>query len=305
MPPLGRIAKRSKAAESTSREDDTESTGIELVELPRAAFDAMKAERAALFSPIDTSTVYDMRVPGEKERLGRDLWTRMFGAELRALRDANPELATVLRAQITNTSEDTEHALLATERYIDGMLLDVCRAQNKFKIPLLTAAASILGECNKVAREYHDVVSLFHRGAATSENWVTDFLPVAMAQRPDAEWDAIPEVAVCCFDNLSMQIDYKSYSSDGETGRRLDMTTWFSTRLPRYLAPTLDATAICSPLSARTWYPAACAHAHSTEPVQFVEASFARISRCAPLGGCSIWTVAILRPTGQHGGSAS
>ena len=43
-------------------------------------------------------------------------------------------------------------------------------------------------------------------------------------------------VAVATFDNLSMKVDYSSYVHDGEGGYRLDMTNYFSVRIPRHLA---------------------------------------------------------------------
>ena len=191
----------------------------------------------------------------------------------------------------------TEHSLLTSERLIDGILLDTCRAQNMFKIPLTTAGLSIMGECNKIAREYHDATSALHRGAATSESWVTGagqtpgILSIAMAQRPGPEWEAIVDVVVCCFDNLSMKIDYKSYCSEGETGRKLDMTTWFSTRLPQYLAPTLDAAAICAPLAISNALacvvPMHCSHLWCASLAQFAKVSFVTTSRCAVLDAFS------------------
>ena len=80
-----------------------------------------------------------------------------------------------------------------------------------------------------------------------SERWVTDFLPIANTCRPAPAEVTIPGVMCCCFDNLSMKIDYSSYSTEGETGRLLDMTNWFSTKLPAHLAPNFDAEAICTP----------------------------------------------------------
>ena len=56
----------------------------------------------------------------------------------------------------------------------------------------------------------------------------------------------ISGVAVAVFDNLSMKIDYSSYPSEGETGYKLDMTNWLSTRVPRRLAPAMDARQICT-----------------------------------------------------------
>jgi hypothetical protein len=210
----------------------------------------------ALYSPVNSAGVYDTRVAGEKERLARDLWAGDFAASMAELRANNAELVAVLRAQISNQSDVTAHSVTATERHIDGVLLDTVRAQNMFKVPLITAATSLICEVNKTSREYHDFVSRYHMGAAMSERWVTEFLPVANACRPTASEDMIPGVMCTCFDNLSMKIDYSAYSTEGETGRLLDMTNWFSTRLPRHLAPNFDAQAACAPPCARRRSPA-------------------------------------------------
>jgi hypothetical protein len=50
----------------------------------------------------------------------------------------------------------------------------------------------------------------------------------------------IPGVMVTCFDNLTMNVAYKSFSVGGETGEKLDMTNWFAVRVPRALAPSMD-----------------------------------------------------------------
>ena len=119
------------------------------------------------------------------------------------------------------------------ERHIDGILLDSCRSQNIHRVPLITVGQSLMCEVNCVTREYHDVVSGFHKGAALSEKWVYDFLPLAVSCRPEPGWEAIDGITAVCFDNLTCQVDYKSYSSRGETGLRLDMTNWFSSALPK------------------------------------------------------------------------
>jgi len=199
-----------------------------------------------LFAPVENKFLYDMRMPGEKERLGVDLWSGKLAGSIGDLRAANPELVALLRAKMSNTSRATEHARAAEERHLDGILADISRGQNMHKIPLLTAATSLLGEANKTSREYHDAIATYHLGAACSEKWVDDFLKMANALRPPPPWQTLHGVAVCCFDNLSMNIDYKSYSSDGETGRQFNMTNWFYTRVPRYLAsPTFDAHQLC------------------------------------------------------------
>ena len=42
-------------------------------------------------------------------------------------------------------------------------------------------------------------------------------------------------VVVAVFDNLSMKVDYSSFSTEGETGHKLDMTNWLSTTVPQHI----------------------------------------------------------------------
>ena len=111
---------------------------------------------------------------------------------------------------------------------------------------------SILGEFNHIPREYHDSLAIYHRGAALSERWVREFLIDARAWRPPPSYEVIPGVVVAVFDNLSMKVDYSSYSTEGETGHKLDMTNWLSTTVPKHLSPSMDARSLCT-----------CARAHS------------------------------------------
>ena len=46
----------------------------------------------------------------------------------------------------------------------------------------------------------------------------------------------IDGLGVAVFDNLTMKVDCSSYSTQGETGYKLDMTNWLSTRVPQSLA---------------------------------------------------------------------
>ena len=235
--------KRRGAASGAGSAESTE--GIEMVDF-EAMSKALVAERKELFEPINSSGVYNMREPEEKKRLARDLWAGKFSESMTILREQNAELVELLRAKLANSSEQTEFSQAAKERHIDGVLLDLTRGQNMFKIPLLTAAMALVCEVNGTSREYHDCISAFHMGAACSERWVDDFLPIANACRPSPAEATLPGVICCCFDNLSMKIDYGSYSTEGETGRLLDMTNWFSTRLPAHLAPNFNAKAICA-----------------------------------------------------------
>ena len=73
-----------------------------------------------------------------------------------------------------------------------------------------------------------------------SEAWVEKFVTEASKHRPAPTEPMIPGVMVTCFDNLTMNVGYKSFSVGGETGEKLDMTNWFAVRVPRALAPSMD-----------------------------------------------------------------
>lgn len=239
MPPFTH-KKRTRVASEPAPDE-----GIELQELS-SSLQTLTNTHEALHSSFVATGIPNMRIAGDRRRLAEQLYSGNYMVSMQTLRENNPELVVVLTAQLTNASTETEHSELARARHVDGMLLDICRAHNKDTIPVLTAAMSLLGECNHVSREYHDALALYHRGAALSEKWVRDFMAEARTWRPPPSDASIAGVAVAVFDNLSMKVDYSSYSTQGETGYKLDMTNWLSTRVPQSLAPALDAQRECA-----------------------------------------------------------
>lgn len=237
---------------------------VELVELRHHAgcWRAMQQP----FSSQHITYVYDLDSAVDKLQLASDLWTVPFEGTLSALREANSELVNLLESQIVNQSKITDTLTSNKALLIDGVLMDVCRAQSQKKMPLLTAALGILGEANRISREYREWLSIYHKGMTPSEKWVADILVLARDLRPPASEFCLPGIAVATFDNLTMNINYKSYVVDGEGGQKLDMTNWFSTYIPKHLAPpAFDANAICEPLpclSMRVWLLCARLPAH-------------------------------------------
>ena len=215
------------------------------LEALRAQVATLEAEKAALIRPMDCAGVPHMKVAGDRKALSDALYAGNYAATMQILRDNNRELVCVLYAQMSNQSDETETLLAARSRMVDGILLDICRAQNILHVPVVTAALSILGEFNHVAREYHDSIAQLHRGVALSEKWVRDFLADARKWRPEPPFERVAGVTVAVFDNLTMKVDYSSYSTQGETGHKLDMTNWLSTPVPVALAPSMDARKIC------------------------------------------------------------
>ena len=92
------------------------------------------------------------------------------------------------------------------------MLLNIVRGQSIHKIPVLTAALTVLCESNLVKREFHYAISFMFKGALLSETWISEFLPLAAQHRPPPTEPMIPGVMVTTFDNLQMNVAYKSAS---------------------------------------------------------------------------------------------
>lgn len=236
--------KRSRSSSSAAEPEWDE--GIELQELRDCVVELTK-ERKPLHSRFNSEGIPNMQEAGERRRLAIALYEGNYGESMALLRSQNKELVAVLRSQLVNTSPSTEQSLRKEENHIDGILLDICRAQNIHKIPVVTAATSLLAECNHTSREYHDVCALFHLGEVLSEKWVRDFLADARKWRPESTIIMLDGVAVIVFDNLTMKVDYSAYSSEGVTGYQLNMTNSLSTGVPKHLAPTMDARKLCTP----------------------------------------------------------
>ena len=233
-------SKRHKRPESAASAAEVE---IELVELQHHA-----AASVQLSQPFNSKGgAYNMDNADERHQLAHDIWTQPFTTSVARLREDNPALVDVLHAQISNKTTVTEAFVANKEMLVDGMLLDVCRAQSQKRMPLATAALGILSEANLVRTEYHNVLSRYHKGFAPSVKWVHDFMKLARTCRPPPPEATLPGVAVATFDNLSMNVDYKSYVTEGEGGYKLDMTNWFSTYIPQHLAPQFNPWSTCEP----------------------------------------------------------
>ena len=187
-----------------------------------------------------------MQKPGEKERMLKAIWTVDLTESMVELRNANPEIISVLRDQISNTTPRTEIAIANKERLLDGLLLNIVRAQSIHKMPLLTLAISIVCNSHLVKSEAHDCISFLMKGAFVAETTVEKYMKEAAAHRPEPGEPMIAGVMVATFDNLTMNVAYHSYSVGGSTGEQLDMTNWFVVRLPRSLAPRLDGAQACA-----------------------------------------------------------
>ena len=241
----GHFDKRKRRSRAGADESEV---GIELTDL-RQVIGEQREELAALHAQInsqDIEGVFDMQKAGERQRMAAAIWTVDFSDTMVQLRAANPEFLAVLSAQTSNRTPTTEISVMHKDRQLDGILLNVVRAQSIHKVPILTAAISVTCETNLVKREFHDQISFLMKGALMAESWVDKFLPLARAHRPAPTQPMIPGVMVTVFDNLTMNVGYHSMAVGGSTGEKLDMTNWFAVRVPRSLAPTLDGQQACA-----------------------------------------------------------
>ena len=300
--------KRRSGAASSSAGDESE-RGIELVDL-RKEKRALEQHLGSLHAPINSEVqgVFDMRKDGDLDALASGIWTVDFSASAAALRAANNELVAVLVAQTSNQSTVTEISAIHKVQQLDGILNNLVRSQSTYKVPVLTAANSILCEANKVKREFHDAISFSMKGTLMSEKWTDGFMSHASARRPQPTEPMIPGIMVSCFDNLTMNVAYKAMMVGGQAGEKLDMTNWFYVLIQRSLAPNLNGLTSCE---WRLWLERPTAvhmPAHELRHVllsQFNRASFATGSRSTASAACSIRTTRRLWRTRSSAGMST
>ena len=214
---------------------------------------ALKAYLDALHQPLKTAgAVYDGDSQEDQTTMARALWAGGYAEGMDGVRAANPEIIELLDSWIQNTyrpNEDRAELHAASKaRLVDGVLANLVRAQSQKKMPLLTAALSVVSYANSMTNEFHDVLAAHFRGALASSKWIKQFVQLAMAERPPPDEEMLPRVAVAAFDNLQMKIDYGAIMVDGESGTFLDMTTWLDAPIPaRFGSATFDADKICAP----------------------------------------------------------
>lgn len=227
----------------------------EVAETPEDELERLRLFQRTLLQPITVAgAVYNLQQREQKLQLAKDIWLGGFIESLTALRNENPALVAVLTAQTANNYAGNPERKL---RYINGCLLNAVRAQSQFSMPLVTAALSVLAECDMVPREFHDAIRYMFPGALATENWVDGFLTLARTQRPPPKYEVLDGVFVTVFDNLSMKMNYGSYVMDGMSGLTKHMTNWLTCTVPRSLAPPgFNARSLCAPAApARS-----CAH---------------------------------------------
>ena len=102
--------------------------------------------RDQLLRPISVQGAFNLLDDAHKAELASQLWSGNYLASLSGLRDGNLVLVEVLHSQVSSTHDRraSEGHLLHKDRLVDGVLINLVRAQSKFNMPLVSAALSVL-----------------------------------------------------------------------------------------------------------------------------------------------------------------
>jgi len=182
--------------------------------------------------------VYDMDKPDERLSLITCLWTGDFGAALDSVCAVNRELHTMLRVCVANTYEPVDPIAYERQRslQLECTMNNLVRIQSNKKMPLLTAAHSVMAERDQLGGPLWDTIKHANPGLLASERWTRKLMYDARLFRPTPV-PQINGVAALVFDNYTRRCLYKSQVAAAQGGYRLDMTNYGSIRIPASLAP--------------------------------------------------------------------
>ena len=227
------MKKRAQVAPTAESEAEEHASSVadELAEL--------RLWRDQLLRPISVQGAFNLLDDAHKAELASQLWSGNYLSSLSGLRDGNLALVEVLLSQVSSTHDRraSDGHLLHKERLVDGVLINLVRAQSKFNMPLVSAALSVLACANQVPREFQTAIRYFFSGALAVESWVDDIKVLARPLRPACPYEELAGVGLVTMDNLSMNMQYGSYMREGGSGERKDMTNWFTSPLPCSAAP--------------------------------------------------------------------
>ena len=121
--------------------------------------------RDQLLRPISVQGAFNLLDSAHKTELASQLWSGNYLSSLSGLREENLVLVEVLLSQISSTHDRraSDGHLMHKERLVDGVLINLVRAQSKFNMPLVSAALSVMASANLVPREFQTAL-----GCATS-----------------------------------------------------------------------------------------------------------------------------------------
>ena len=70
-----------------------------------------------------------------------------------------------------------------------------------------------------------------------SHDFSAELCDSAAERDPGPNYDVVQGITAAVFDNLSIQVNYSSYMTKGESGHRIEMTNWATMFLPNRAMP--------------------------------------------------------------------
>ena len=222
----------------------------------REAAESDAAEITDLFRDALTlqpsMSTFDMDSAIERERLASRLWATSSIAGEDSVAESNPSLAAVLETLLDNSyrPRDADAHEIRTNLRIEGIFVNLQRAQSQKKMTVLTARVSI--GCKRVQMHGNmwRMMGILCPGLLASQHWTDDFVEFARELRPPCEYEPLPGVGGVMFDNYTRKVLYTSEATVEQHGYLLNMTNSASMTVPRLIAPAnFDAQTLCEPPS--------------------------------------------------------
>ena len=235
MPFTWKKRQRKQAGSSSTAQDDD---SVEMVTF---------FERALELTP--SVFTFDSDSLEEKTELARRCWERNPIISVTSLCTANPELASILKALITNTYRPVDAEVYELRQYtrVEGVLSNLMRMQSQKQFTLLTARISLAAYRAQLPRMLWHIIHAFAPGILASFDWTHRFVEFAVPFRPACKYEELALVGGTMFDNYSRKVLYKSQATNDSAGYQLNMTNWASMTIPKLVAPAnFDAHANCT-----------------------------------------------------------
>lgn len=190
----------------------------------------------------------------ERIRLARMVWDATIEINGEgSLTKSNPAIGQLLSVITANSYRDrgSEQASKTAALRIESILACLARVQSQKKHTLLCTRFSLGAFRAQLPRDLWQMLHTVCPGIVASVNWTDEFIQYAQSFRPTANYEVLPGVGACMFDNYSRKCLYSSTVTTDSSGYKLDMTNSLSMSVPRQCASAqFDAKAIRTCLTA-------------------------------------------------------
>jgi hypothetical protein len=251
------MSKKSKKAGFThQKRHSSQSEAVAKLEQAIAMLQDLRLRHNRILKPQPCAFSYDMsKGIVEKHRLIDALWACNYAHCVGSLLAENSELSQLLRSAVANTYQphDEELFMVKQDLKLENIIATLYRTQNQQFMPIFIILRSVYAYhhgMHRVSWEFESALRLL-----ASYKWTDELISMSIKRNPGAPFKALGFVTAACFDNFTVQVDYKSLHDLDHHGFRLDMTNWGSITIPKAAAPELNIARLLA--SKYAWY-AAC-----------------------------------------------